>query len=96
MLYGTRARSVSVEVRCSHRELQLVIRDDGVGFDVSAARERAAHGTSLGLLGMQERVELVGGQIEIESAPMRGTEMRVCFPLVSPQSSDAQGERRAS
>ena len=42
------------------------MRDDGVGFDVAAARGRAARGESLGLLGLEERVELAGGQVSIE------------------------------
>lgn len=51
------------------QELQLVIRDNGSGFDVGAAHQRASSGSSLGLLGMEERVLLVGGKIEIESSP---------------------------
>jgi len=42
-------------------ELELIIRDDGVGFDVAVALEMAQRGRSLGLLGLQERVRLVGG-----------------------------------
>jgi PAS domain S-box-containing protein len=75
------AQHVSVELRPGPPELQLIIRDDGVGFDVRAALERAAHGASLGLLGMQERVLLVGGQIDIESTPAQGTEIRARFPM---------------
>jgi len=45
------------------QNLELTIRDDGVGFDVQSALKRAAHGASLGLLGMEERVSLVGGQM---------------------------------
>ncbi len=58
-----------------------MIRDDGVGFDVQAVQQHAARGRSMGLLGMQERVRLAGGQIEITSASLRGTEIRVRFPL---------------
>jgi len=53
-------------------ELQLMIRDNGLGFDVAGAQKRASAGSSLGLLGMEERVLLVGGKIEVESTP--GTE----------------------
>jgi len=79
------AQHVRVELRASDSELRLVVRDDGIGFDVPAARERAAHGASLGLLGMEERAHLVGGQIEIESAPGRGAEIRVRLPLHAPR-----------
>jgi PAS domain S-box-containing protein len=77
------AKHVHIELRQRDAvELQLIVRDDGVGFDVRAARERAMQGASLGLLGMEERVRLVGGQIEIESAPGRGAEIRARFPMI--------------
>jgi signal transduction histidine kinase len=65
------------------QEVELRLRDDGIGFDVSAARERAIGGASLGLLGMEERVSLAGGQSEILSAPGTGTEVRARFPVRS-------------
>jgi signal transduction histidine kinase len=40
--------------------MHMVVRDDGIGFDVAAARERAESGASLGLPGMPERVTLLG------------------------------------
>ena len=50
-----KAHNVRVEVALREGELRLLIRDDGVGFDVKAARERASHGASMGLLTMSER-----------------------------------------
>ncbi len=74
---------VRVELRLCQTDIELLVHDDGVGFDVGAARERALHGgESLGILGREERVALVGGRIRIESAPDRGTEIRVRFPLL--------------
>jgi signal transduction histidine kinase len=70
---------ISVE-RCKH-EVALEIRDDGIGFDVANARERAMRGASFGILGMQERVELLSGTIEIHSQPGQGTTIRVSFPI---------------
>jgi signal transduction histidine kinase len=75
------AKKVQVELRQHDAELELVVRDDGAGFSVQAARQRAAHGESLGLLGMKERVLLLKGRIKIKSARGRGTEIRVRFPL---------------
>jgi signal transduction histidine kinase len=80
VLRHARARRVEVELRQGPGELRLAVRDDGVGFDVRAARRRAARGASLGLLGIYERVQLVGGQIDIASGPGRGTEIRARFP----------------
>ena len=75
------ASMVRVELRLCDGSLELSIRDNGVGFDVNAVRVRAAGDTSLGLLGMQERVQLIGGQIEISSDPDQGTEIHAVFPL---------------
>ena len=52
-----RARHVSVKLNRQGPELRLVIRDDGSGFEPAAVRQRASHGKSLGLMGMQERVQ---------------------------------------
>lgn len=75
------AKQVWVDLQCREQTLLLLIRDDGIGFDVPAARERVMHGVSFGLLGMQERVELAGGQFEIRSTAGHGTEVHVRFPL---------------
>ncbi len=75
------AQQVQVELRRQGDTLRLTIRDDGVGFDVRSAGEQALHGTSLGLRGMQERVLLAGGRINIQSAPAQGTQIIACFPL---------------
>lgn len=78
-----RARNVRMEVRQHDTELELLVQDDGVGFNVSAASERAIQGESMGLLSMQERVLLLGGRLEIESSATGGTQMCVRFPHVS-------------
>jgi signal transduction histidine kinase len=76
-----RAQHVDIELRAGAAELQLVVRDDGVGFDVATAQRRARAGESLGLLGMEERVLLAGGRIEINSGPSEGATVRAIFPL---------------
>ena len=75
------AHAVDVELGPAAGMLQLTVRDDGRGFDVPAARLRAARGGSQGLLSMQERVALVDGHLEIDSAPGRGTAVRARLPL---------------
>ena len=76
-----RATHLWFDLHALGETLELSIRDDGVGFDPEAARTRAMHGASLGLLGMEERATLVGGEIEIVSAPGAGTSLRVRFAL---------------
>jgi signal transduction histidine kinase len=77
------AGSCRVEVRV-HRNgsgIDVSIEDDGRGFDVVDTMERAATGKAIGLLGMQERVSMTGGEIEIDSTPGAGTRIRVRLPL---------------
>lgn len=75
---ATRAR---VTVRHDVDALRVAVRDDGRGFDVAEAFERGIRGGNLGLLGIQERIEALGGSLEIESAPGAGTEVRMRIPL---------------
>jgi signal transduction histidine kinase len=58
----SRATSVSIVVRASGGTVRAVIEDDGVGFDPAGVPEGA-----LGLIGIRERVALLGGRVEIES-----------------------------
>ena len=75
-----RAQNVWVEVRQHDMTIAVRVRDDGSGFDVRTARAHAAGGMSLGLVGMEERARLAGGEIEIVSHPGEGTEIRATLP----------------
>jgi PAS domain S-box-containing protein len=90
------ASRFGVELSGRDGGLELVVRDDGCGFDPVGALDRAAGGASLGLVGMRERVELVGGKIAFVSAPGQGTEVRVSIPGVRPGAPAARhpGDRR--
>ncbi len=88
------AKQVRAELRQHDNQLELRIQDDGIGFDVAAARQRAARGQSLGLLGMQERVLLIGGRIEIDSDTGRGTTIAVRFPLSALPALERRKRRR--
>ena len=61
------AERASVVVSAREGMLRLMVEDDGRGFDTAAPTDR------LGLAGIQERVELLGGQLRIESSPGGGT-----------------------
>lgn len=91
-----RAKHVLVELSIQAMVLHLTIRDDGVGFDVGAALQRAASGGSLGLVSMQERAVLVGGMIAFDSAMDRGTTIDVRLPLEASLDAAQRIERRKS
>jgi PAS domain S-box-containing protein len=73
-----RARSVSVILERRENQVQLIVEDDGVGFNVDEALHRG-----LGLRGMRERVELAGGTFHIESRVGGGTSIFVRLTLRS-------------
>lgn len=72
------ARTVDVELKLEGGGLALMIRDDGVGFDPRSTRGEAS---GLGLHGMGERAALLGGSLEIDSAPGAGTTVRASVPV---------------
>jgi len=75
------AARVDVSVRRDPGRLTLTVRDDGRGFDLAEALERASAGRHLGLLGMRERIEALGGRFEIETSPRLGTVVHASIPL---------------
>jgi PAS domain S-box-containing protein len=76
-----RATSIVVDVREEDSGVVLRVEDDGVGFDVSYAYESTARGEALGLVTMEERARLAGGQFDITSASGAGTRVSVWLPF---------------
>ena len=79
------ATAVSIVISCEPSLLRLSVTDDGCGFDPKLTTETAAKsmGNGLGLVGMRERLALVGGEIEIESSPGSGTTLFARIPAGS-------------
>lgn len=75
------AKNLSIHLAMAGMGLELIVQDDGRGFDVAAARTRANDGASLGILAMEERARLVGGEFSIGSIPGAGTTVRMTVPL---------------
>lgn len=80
VLRHARCRNVWLEARLADGIVELVVRDDGVGFEPEQEREP---GRGLGLSGMEERVWLLGGTLAIRAAPGAGTEVRVRIPAAA-------------
>ncbi len=76
------AEHVWVHLRPIQNDLALLeIRDDGVGFDVKAVTASYEHRSSLGMVNLRERSELINGILHIDSAPGNGTRVQVAIPL---------------
>ena len=77
------AKSVLVQLSNRGNYLELVVRDDGRGFDVDDVITHAGRGSSMGLLGIRERAALLGGVTTVTSTPSVGCEVRVHLPRVA-------------
>jgi len=76
-----KASEVKVLLHCTDDQLEMSVEDNGRGFVLQEALERAHLEKRFGLLGMQERAYLMGGSLETETAPGRGTTLKVVLPL---------------
>ena len=69
------ARKFETRLTCKAKELRLELRDDGDGFKIKDRHD------GIGLIGMQERVEQMGGKLKITSARGKGTKITVVLPF---------------
>jgi signal transduction histidine kinase len=77
------ARQVSLRLAWDDARLTLTLADDGRGFVLPAAPDHLTTRGHFGLVGMRERVELIGGAFAVESAPGKGTVVRVSWTAQS-------------
>jgi signal transduction histidine kinase len=84
VLTHSEATEVEVDLRATDDGLDLRIADDGRGFDLRATAGAAARRGRLGIVGMTERVRLLGGVFTIESLPSVGTTVFVSIPAWRP------------
>jgi signal transduction histidine kinase len=87
------ARNVEIHLELEENTAFVSISDDGIGFDLSEVRDStlrdmeirnaslASSARGLGISGMQERIELLGGELEIHTSPGSGTHIHICVPL---------------
>ena len=87
------ARNVQIGLFLTDGVLSVSITDDGIGFDLAELSmgtiqdldsedfHLSENTRGLGLLGMQERIELLGGELEIVSTPGNGTQIQISVPI---------------
>src|SRR5262245_25428477 len=76
----SRASRVDIRLGVQEGQFRCTVRDDGRGFDVEATLGRKGD-RGLGLIGMRERLNALGGQMTIDSSRGKGTELRMSIPL---------------
>jgi signal transduction histidine kinase len=85
-----RAASVEISVVEDAGHIEVAVRDDGAGFDATAPNE------GFGLRGMRERASLVGGDLDVETAPGAGTTIHASIPVAASVTGTATEARDAT
>lgn len=75
------ARNVRMVFDCRDGAVRIDIEDDGIGFDMGEVARSTDRRRGLGLVGMQERVGLLGGEFSLDSAPGVGTQISIRVPV---------------
>lgn len=81
ILRHSKAKNVSLTITIENGHVYGEVVDDGVGFDVEKLKTTQLGERGLGILGMRERVEQFNGNLEIQSKPNGGTQVRIRLPL---------------
>jgi signal transduction histidine kinase/ABC-type uncharacterized transport system substrate-binding protein len=75
------ANRISARLIVDPAEIQLIVSDDGVGFNLNEIITRKIEVRGLGLIGMRERIELLGGALKIETGNGNGTTLKATVPI---------------
>src|SRR5207244_12462523 len=78
------AVSVEVRLRARRSAIEVQVTDDGAGFEVERALAKAAQRGRLGLVGIAERVRMLGGTFEVESRPGGPSTLKFTLPRWEP------------
>ena len=73
----SKATEAGLQISFDEREITLQVIDNGIGFDIPKSPTDLAPNGHFGLLGIHERVDLIGARLELESAKDKGTRLRV-------------------
>jgi len=77
----SQARNLYIRLERINGKVQMMLADDGRGWDQTSPPANTERGRRLGLVSMRERASLVGGEVRVESAPGQGTTVWVIVPL---------------
>lgn len=75
------ASNILIGLGRHERMFEVIIQDDGKGFDPAAAKQAAAKRASFGLHNFDERAQMIGSTIEIDSEPGKGTKITILVPI---------------
>jgi signal transduction histidine kinase len=76
-----KAKKVKISIKRNKDNIQIEVKDDGVGFDISVLDSYCEKDIGFGLLNIRERIDIVGGSFEIESNKNKGTKITLKAPI---------------
>jgi PAS domain S-box-containing protein len=76
-----KAKNVKISIKRCDKNIQIEVKDDGVGFDTSTLDSYVERDIGFGLLNIRSRIDVVGGHFEIESYKNKGTKIKLEAPL---------------
>ena len=94
ILHHAEVKKAALRIHYAEPAISLLLEDQGKGFDVEMLHRQGSGATvyeHFGILGMQERAAIIGGQLKVTSAPGRGTKVHVRLPL-QPEPAPTLGE----
>ena len=80
-----KASNIVIKLRRTKKVFGIIVRDDGLGFDVSEVSKRYDERVSFGLMTMAERARLANAEFKLQSSPGEGTSVILGFPLEDPE-----------
>lgn len=86
------ATNVAVRIAFNKNNIRINIKDNGIGFEVNEAFNASDRPRGLGLIGMQERIDYLGGKFVIESEPGKGTSKIITIPLGKKERESARSD----
>ncbi len=87
----SRANEMELVIWFSPDTVRVSVADNGIGFDLTKVTENAHENGSIGLLSMQERANMVGGELKVESSPGAGTTITLLIPTRKRENKNGNG-----
>ena len=75
------ARRVNIGISKGRNKISITLEDDGTGFDPARTKERSPQDAGFGHINLRERLEFLGGGLDIRSRPGHGTQASIDLPL---------------
>ena len=81
VLKHSKAKEVNVSFRLLKNDYRITVADNGIGFDLEDMRDKAVSQKKFGLFSIMERIRYIGGSVEIDTMPRKGTKIIINMPI---------------